>query len=269
MPLIEIAALDDPRIEPYRNLKASHLPRHGRWFIGEGKRVVERMLESEYPVESVLISERRRAEWELRVTPDIPLYVVPQKLGEQLVGYNFHVGVVACGRRQPSPTLDQILPHGATTLTVVVCPNVDNPENLGAILRISSAFGIDAVILGRACSDPFSRRVLRVSMGTVLRLPIIEANDLERDLRRLRDEWHMELVATVLDDAAERLDQIARPSRLGLLFGNEAHGLEPRWLELCDRRLTIPMHHGTDSLNVAVAAGILLYELTRPDRNAV
>lgn len=269
MPLIEIVALDDPRIEPYRNLKASHLSRHGRWFIGEGKRVVERMLESDYPVESVLISERRRAEWEPRVPPDIPLYVVPRELGEQLVGYNFHVGVVACGRRKPSPTLDQVLSHDARTLTVVVCPNVDNPENLGAIIRISSAFGIDAVILGTACSDPFSRRVLRVSMGTVLRLPIVESDNLERDLTRLRDEWRIELAATVLDDAAERLDQITRPPRLGLLFGNEANGLEPRWKELCDRRLTIPMCHGIDSLNVAVAAGIFLYELTRLERSSV
>ena len=154
----------------------------------------------------------------------------------------------------------------ASRLTVVICPNCDNPENLGAIIRIGAAFGIDALILGRGCCDPFSRRVLRVSMGAALRLPILESPDLERDVRRLRDEWQVELIATVLDDTAEPLAHATKPLRLGLLFGNEADGLDERWLELCDRRLTIPMQEGTDSLNVAIAAGIFLHYFSSRSR---
>ena len=147
-------------------------------------------------------------------------------------------------------------------LTVVICPNCDNPENLGAIIRIGAAFGIDALLLGRGCCDPFSRRVLRVSMGAALRLPILESPDLERDARRLRDEWQVELIATVLDNTAEPLAQATKPIRLGLLLGNEADGLDARWQALCDRRLTIPMQAGTDSLNVAIAAGIFLHHFS-------
>jgi tRNA G18 (ribose-2'-O)-methylase SpoU len=282
MPRIAIDSLDDLRIDAYHDLKAKRLVRDGNRFIAEGTKLVERLLASDYRTESVLIAERREGEWTAKVPAEVPLYVIPQQLGEQLTGFNFHVGVLACGLRKPHPSLNDVLSGklptnaigngdvlsrepvegDASPLTVVVCPNCDNPENLGAIIRIGAAFGIDALLLGRGCCDPFSRRVLRVSMGAALRLPIVESPDLERDLTRLRDEWHLELIATVLDDAAEPLAIAAKPLRLGLLFGNEADGLDARWQSLCDRRLTIPMHEGTDSLNVAIAAGIFLHHFS-------
>ncbi len=259
MPRIAIDSLDDPRVQMYRHLKASNLLRDGHLFIAEGTRLVERLLASDYETESVLIAERREEEWGPKIPAHIPLYVIPQSVGEQLTGFNFHVGVLACGVRKPPRTIDETIPRDNTSLTVVICPNCDNPENLGAIIRIGSAFGINGLLLGRSCCDPFSRRVLRVSMGTAFRLPIIESTDLERDVVRLREEWGVELVATVLDESASPLSKATRGPRTGLLFGNEADGLDSHWQGLCDRRLTIPMRLGTDSLNVAVAAGIFLH----------
>lgn len=268
MPRIAIDSLDDPRVQMYRHLKSSNLLRDGRLFIAEGTKLVERLIASPYKLDSVLIAERREEEWAAKVPPDVPLYVIPQQVGEQLTGFNFHVGVLACGVRQPARTIDQVLPHDASRLTVVICPNCDNPENLGAIIRIGSAFGIDALLLGRSCCDPFSRRVLRVSMGTAFRLPIVESSDLERDVLRLRNEWQFELVGTVLDEAANPLSTARRGPRVGLLFGNEADGLDQHWQSICDRRLTIPMKLGTDSLNVAIAAGIFLHHFTQLDYSA-
>src|SRR5207245_2076779 len=106
---------------------------------------------------------------------------------------------------------------------------------------------------------PFWRQSIRVSMGTVFSLPIYQSSDLRLDLKRLRNEWGIQLAATVLDPAAEALSTALRPAKLGLLFGNEAQGLGSQWTDLCDRKVTIPMHLGTDSLNVSVAAGIFLY----------
>lgn len=274
MPRIAIDTLDDPRVAPYRDLKSQRLVRDGNRFIAEGTKLVERLLDSDFVAESVLIAERRESEWAAKIPAEVPLYVLPQELGEQLTGFNFHVGVLACGLRKPNLSLDTALAQhrlpanlqsGAsepTRLTVVVCPNCDNPENLGAIIRNGAAFGIDAVLLGRGCCDPFSRRVLRVSMGAALRLPILESPDLERDVRRLRDDWQVELLASVLDPTAEPLAQASKPRRLALFLGNEADGLDARWQSLCNRRLTIPMQPGTDSLNVAIAAGIFLHHFT-------
>ncbi len=112
-------------------------------------------------------------------------------------------------------------------------------------------------------------------MGNALTLPIVCSRDLNADLRRLKSEWQVQLAATVVEPTdptdehevtrsmadVEPLDQAGRPARLALLFGNEANGLGPEWLDLCDRQLTIPMH-GADSLNVAIAAGIFLFHFT-------
>lgn len=264
MPAIPVATLDDPRVQMYRNLKAQNLSRQGPWFIAEGVRVVERLLDSTFETESVLLTERRVEEWLPQIPEDIPVYVVPQSAANQLVGFNFHVGVVACGRRRRSPPLEAVLPQDRRRLTVVVCPNCDNPENLGAIVRMCLGFGVDLLLLGPHCSDAFSRRVIRVSMGAIFRQPVIETRRLERDLHRLRDEWGFELAATILDPTATPLDLAPpRPERFGLLFGNEAFGLDQQWIDLCDQRLTIPMAPEADSLNVAVATGIFLHHYQR------
>lgn len=261
MPRIAISDLADPRVQPFRDLKASNLSRHGTLFIAEGTKLVARLLDSRYETASVLLSEKREAEWLPRIPESVPTYIIPQELGSQLVGFNFHVGVVACGKRVPSPTID-VLPRNAERLTLVVCPNCDNPENLGAIIRISGGFGVDAILLGKGCCDPFSRRVLRVSMGTAFRMTVIESADLATDLDRLRDEWQVEFAATLLDSTATPLQEAQRSPRFGLLFGNEHAGLGAEWVRHCSQRLTIPMHGDTDSLNVAIAAGIFLYHFT-------
>jgi tRNA G18 (ribose-2'-O)-methylase SpoU len=147
----------------------------------------------------------------------------------------------------------------------VILPDISTVENIGALVRLSAGFGADAIVLGQHCHDPWWRQSIRVSMGTIFTLPVVQSDDLLRDLRRLREEWGVELAATVLDQSTEPLERATRPNKFGLLFGGEAQGLTPEVLAACDRKVTIPMHHGTDSLNVAVAAGIFLYHFTRAD----
>ena len=263
MPVIPITDLDDPRLQVYRDLKGRPASRQGDFFVVEGSKTVARLLASDYETASVLVIQKRIAEWEPLIPADIPCLVVPDDLGSQLVGFNFHVGVVACGVRRPALRLEHLRLQAAERLTLVVCPSCDNPENLGAIIRISSGFGVDAILLGSSCCDPFSRRVLRVSMGTALRMPLIESRNLARDLDLLRNNWGVELAATILSPTAEPLHTATRPPRLALLFGNEDAGLEPEWLAYCQRQLTIPMAPGTDSLNVAIASAIFLHHFTR------
>jgi tRNA G18 (ribose-2'-O)-methylase SpoU len=260
--------LDDPRLEPYRNLKATNLTRWSKQFIAEGSLVVARLVSSRFQVQSVLLSRKLAAQLPRGIPPACPVYLLEHQLAEQLVGYTFHTGVLACGLRQASPPIETLLPADVHFAMVAVCPNVNDPENIGAIIRLCAGFGVRGLILGPGCADPFSRRVLRVSMGTAFTLPIVESDDLRRDLLRLRDELNFELCATVLDEDAEPLEATVAASRMGILFGNEKHGLDSRWIELCSRRLTIPMAGGADSLNVAVAAGICFYHLRQAGEGA-
>jgi tRNA G18 (ribose-2'-O)-methylase SpoU len=103
---------------------------------------------------------------------------------------------------------------------------------------------------------------VRVSMGTVFSLPMTRSKNLLSDLDRL-EEMDVQRWAMVLAEDAEQLQCVQRPPRVAVLFGNEAQGLDAPTISKCDRRVTIPMRRGTDSLNVNVAAAVALYELTR------
>lgn len=263
MPIELVTDLDDPRLEPYRNVRHTNLTRWSGMFIAEGRRVVERLLTSEYEVPSVLLSDRRYetllAEWPGGWFEETAVLVVPQELAEHLVGYNFHAGVLACGRRFEPFTVAEVLAVCHHSFTVVACPRITGPDNLGSILRICAALGVDGVLLGRGSCDPFSRRVLRVSMGASLVLPIAESATLLNDLATAREVEGWQLIAAAIDAQAEPLADAARPQRIILALGNEAQGLDEAWLAASDRRVMIPMATAVDSLNVAVAAGVMLH----------
>lgn len=251
---------DDPRLALYRHLKRTNLTRWSGRFIAEGEKVVERLLASPFKVESVLLSDRRR-DFLARLPATVAAFILPHDECEELTGYKFHQGVLACGIRRPSPSLAELLPPEGR-LTLAVAPRITDPDNLGTLLRLAAAFGLHAVLLGPGSADPFSRRTLRVSMGAALSVPIVEADDLPTTLHDLKTH-DVHLIATVLDPTAEPLPTAHRPDRLALLFGNEAHGLSPAELAACDRHVTIPMAPPADSLNVSTAAAIFLYHFTR------
>lgn len=263
-----IESADDPRVAAYRNLKDRPLRREGR-FITEGRLLTVRLAESRFPVESVWVAEPFAQELADAVAGRAPVYVSSKSLMKEVAGFDFHRGVLGCGRRVAAATVDELMGPlaEADRVTLIVCPDVTYTDNLGGIFRVAAAFGVDGVILGERCCDAFSRRCLRLSMGAVLRVPIVQSADLSADLRRLREQWDVERMAAVLDASAEPLGQVRRARRLALLFGSEFDGLGPGWLAECDRRVTIPMAPGTDSLNLAVAAGIIVHEMTRPHPN--
>ena len=265
MSTFAVDTLDDPRVAPYRNLKDRDLARSGDRFIAEGEQVVRRLLASDYPTESLLLARKRADEIAPLAPPGVPVYVVPDPLVHQVVGFKFHSGVMAVGRRKAAMTVDDVMAAASARprATLVVLPEIANTDNMGALIRISAAFGADAVVLGEHSCDPFWRQSVRVSMGTIFAVPVVRSDDLQRDLRRLAEHWGVELAAAVVGDDAEPLHAAGREGRLGLLFGNEAQGLAPNHVAACHRRVTIPMQLGTDSLNVAVAAAVFLYHFTR------
>jgi tRNA G18 (ribose-2'-O)-methylase SpoU len=262
MPQIPIEEIDDPRLACYRDLTQRNLTRHSGLFIAEGDKVTERLIASDFEVVSILADPALAERYEQLVSPEVPIYVSSKQLLQETVGFHFHRGVVACGRRKQGSDVDELLTHLAQPRpTLVVCPDVQDPTNLGSIIRTCAAFGCSGLLLGHKCADPFSRRVLRVSMGAALQLPLVESRNLTSDLKQLT-AGGFELVGAVLDPAAAPLANSGRGDRLALLLGSEGHGLTSDWLALCHRRVTIPMQLGIDSLNVAVAAAVLLYHFT-------
>lgn len=262
MPIEPLDDLNDPRLAVYRSLKATNQKRRGLGhFIVEGEKLVDRLIASRYPVQSILVTDRHLERLGPTLPDDAPIYVVPFEKVSELVGFSFHRGAIACGGRLPQPDWRALWAEAEGPLTLAVCPKISNPENLGSIARLCDVFGVDGILAGPSCPDPFSRRVLRVSMGSTLRAPILVADDLLGLSRELGEALGMSFWAAVANDSGAPFESLARPRRLGLVLGDENEGVDADWITRCDRSITIPMPGGASSLNVSTAAAILLYHL--------
>lgn len=259
MPVALVESAEDPRIAMYRALPKSQFAAESGLFITEGDKVTEQMFGSRFRPHSLLLEPSQAERFQHLAGPDLPLYVVQRDVMLATVGYKFHRGVMGCGYRGNLPLLHEVVPPPPARCLLAICPELHDPTNLGTIIRTALAFRVDALLLGPNCADPLSRRVIRVSMGAALHLPLVWLHSPEEQLKQLRDAYQIEVCATVVDSEAASLYDFVPQRRSALLFGSEGHGLAAGVVSLCHRRVTIPMPPTTDSLNAAVAAGIFLH----------
>lgn len=257
--IIQIENLEDERIAIYRDLKRNNIARRQNLFIAEGKLVVHRLLASSLKMHSLLVSDSRLDSIQEILRPDVPIYIIPAKLATELVGFNFHVGLLAAGVQPVCASIDieALPPHSL----LVACPKIVMPENLGSIIRLAASFQVDGLLVGSDSVEPYSRRVVRVSMGNIFTMPIAEPRDMASELNRLKREGGFEIVAANRSATAVPLQAFVRSPRTVLLLGNEAEGISEELMAICDRQVMIEMSSEVDSLNVSTAAGILLYQL--------
>jgi tRNA G18 (ribose-2'-O)-methylase SpoU len=142
----------------------------------------------------------------------------------------------------------------------VICVDLVDAENLGAIIRSAAAIGADAAILSQHCADVLGRRVTRTSMGAVFHLPVAVMRDDDSETSAIKG-MGVHLVGATPRAEAVPLSEYAPASGTAVVLGNEGSGLDDRWIDRCRELIRIPMAGATDSLNVSVAAGILLYTI--------
>ncbi len=253
-----IFSYNDPRLCLYKDIKEKRLYKEHQLFLVEGKHLVKRVVQSDFEVHSVLSTPERAIGLDF-IPSQIKVYLVSEALISRVVGFKFHRGVLALGKRKADIFLQQ---WKAPLYRLVVCPEINDVENLGVIIRNAAAFGVDALLIGPKCADPFSRRSLRASMGAVFKLPIIRSADLFRDIGDLKSRGIAILGSVIAEDAAP-LDGLSVPEKWALLLGNEAQGLGQQWLAQCDRKVMISINSDIDSLNVAVASGIFMFYLQK------
>lgn len=254
---VRIDAISDPRLDIFRSLKTTNDTRYENLFIAEGTTLVERLFQSDYEVTAVMASAQKLRNFESRIPADVTVFEVERDLATQLVGYTFHLGVVAAAKRKPPPSLPSVLPKTGAGL-VLFCDHIIDPQNVGMVIRVGCAFGADAIVLSAGSADAFSRRVLRVSTGNGLFIPIVENVSAEEAVAELQAH-DFSCCAAVLEKDATDLSRYSFPSRSVIVFGNETHGISPAVIDRCDQKLTIPMFNGTDSVNVSIATGIFSY----------
>jgi len=180
---------------------------------------------------------------------------------EQVTGFQMHRGALASMHRPPLVPVADVLRDAHR---VVVLEDIVDHTNVGAIFRAVAGLGADAVLITPRCADPYYRRSVRVSMGTVLQIPWTRLADWPEGASQLHDAG-FEIAALALDEAAVSLETYAQhpPERIALLLGTEGDGLSRPALEAADVVVTIPMQRGVDSLNVAAASAVALWSLRR------
>ncbi len=145
---------------------------------------------------------------------------------------------------------------------ILVLNNIQDPGNLGTLLRTADAVGIDAAILCENCCEVYNPKVVRSTMGSIFRLKIIHEDSFESVIHWLKQN-DIESFAAIVNNSAESLNDISFPKKCAAVIGNEGNGLSRKHFSLCDRQLTIEMKGNTESLNASVAAAIIMWEMTK------
>ena len=176
-------------------------------------------------------------------------------------------GVLALGQVPPPDSQDALLAAAASPKLFVALEGLSNAENLGVIVRNAVAFGAHGLILGETCAPPYLRRAVRSSMGTIFKLRYLQSSDLPVTLRELQRAG-IRVIAAHPHTIGKTISQVNLAEDCCLVFGSEGSGLSKDVLHACNEVVAIPMHRGTDSLNVATASAVFLYEAQR-QREAV
>lgn len=265
MPIIKITALDFPGVEVFCKLTDHQLrnklhPQEGT-IIAESPKVIRVALKAGYEPISLLCEERHingDAADIIMQCGDIPVYTGSRELLAKLTGYTLTRGVLCAMHRKECPSMEDVCREASR---VVVIDGVVDTTNIGAIFRSAAALGIDGVLLTRTSCDPFNRRSVRVSMGSVFLVPWTWLDGTVETLH----QWDFHTVAMALNDNSIALDDpmLKTKPKLAIVMGTEGDGLSQETIAATDTVVRIPMAHGVDSLNVAAAAAVAFWELRK------
>lgn len=245
--MIEITSAENQVIKHIRKLSA-HLWRQkfGETVL-EGERIVNDAAAYGGEVDTVLIREGYTG----RIPEARRLYKAPEKLFDALAETVSPQGILATVKYETKAP-EEVFKGGL----VVLCDRVQDPGNLGTILRTAHAVGADGVVLLKGCADPFAPKTVRSSMGSVFALPIAEADAF------YKPEAYTAFCGT-LSERSKSLFEAVFPKTTLLILGNEANGASRAVMEASEEHLLIPMPGEAESLNVAAAGAVMMYEYLR------
>lgn len=232
-------------------------------FIAETPMVIGRALDAgmspvSFFVESSAL-ENEDVKQVLEGAGDVPVFEAELSVINNITGFNLTRGLLAAFKRCEEPSVDTVL---SGKKKIIVLEDIVNPTNVGAIFRCAAALGAEGILLTRGCTDPYYRRSARVSMGSVFMIPWTYVPKGSDFIPMLHEQGFSVISMALSDDAKDINDpDLQRCAKKALVFGSEGDGLSPATLAGSDHVATIPMKNGVDSLNVAAASAIAIWEL--------
>lgn len=268
----ELSSLQNPRVKDVVRLRDKpERDRTGKFLI-EGYRELLRAIDAKRKVDALFIcpelflGTNEDALIKRVVAQGAELFTCTRNVFQKIAYRDRPDGLLAVAPQShlQLQDLDQILKKKSTPL-LVVAEAIEKPGNLGTILRSSDAVGVDGLIICDRCTDIHNPNVVRASVGTLFTVPVVETSGLET-LKWLKERGIAILAAT--PSAKQTFTQVDMKQPLAIIVGTEQLGLSELWMKEADIQVSIPMNGVADSLNVAMATTLLLYEALRQRKYA-
>lgn len=249
---------DDLRLKPFQQVRDSLLKQNQEILIDSSK-VVSRYLKLGLPLKTLIATENfiHAHRDLLKSYPEADILAANRKVLESIVGHKIHSGVTALGHRPFDIPLQDLDDH------IVFLNGVNNSENVGTIARNALAFGAKSIIADPLSCSPYVRRSIRVSMGSVFKCKVHHCSDTLAALKELKSLGYY-IFAASYSDRSKDVRSIVAPKKSVLIIGCEGDGLQDEVEAFADQCIHISMQDGIDSLNAAVASGILLHHFSYP-----
>ncbi|MFY9285220.1 MAG: TrmH family RNA methyltransferase [Tissierellaceae bacterium] len=260
--MLEISSSNNPLIKEIKGLNKKRNRWKSKLFIIEGVKIVEEAINSEIKIRKILFSNSFLESKEglifyENVKNTYDTLRLKDNLFKDLSDTENPQGIMALCEFH----LRDLTEIGALdNPSILFLDAIQDPGNLGTIIRSADAFDIDGIILGEGCVDPYNLKVVRSTMGSILRLPLYIRDDSLETLMTLKQDG-FEIMVTSLDGSP--IYDIDFKKKFVAVIGNEAKGVNPKILDLADKYIKIPMPGKAESLNAGVAASILMYETMR------
>lgn len=250
-----ITSPKNPKVLAWRALQTQKGREEQQAFLVEGLRMVREALDSDFALRALLL--REGVEPAFALPAGVPVFVLSDRVFAAVSETKTPQGVAAVLSRRIRPLSGS---------RFVALDAVQDPGNVGTIIRTADAAGFDGVLLGPECADLFSSKVLRSTMGSIFRLSFAFPEDLSADLRTLRSRGFSVLSSQLDGEPFYSREEI--PAPFVLIVGNEGNGISAPVKAEATHRFRLPMRGGAESLNAAVAAGIMMYDLMKhPDQS--
>ncbi|WP_160723542.1 TrmH family RNA methyltransferase [Isachenkonia alkalipeptolytica] len=257
-----IESLDNPKIKEIRSLhKKKYRKKFGKYLI-EGKRIVAEALEHGAKIDSIIISSDYIGDETYQESVlnsgirNIELIRVTEKVFLSIAKTESPQGIIAVIHKEEH-SLEKSLGKLPKYPYIVTLENLQDPGNMGTIIRTAEAAGVDLILVTKNSTDPYGDKALRSSMGAIFHVPIVEVEGMEwLSLLKINK---IQVIATDLS-ATKTYGELDYRGGINLIIGNEGHGISKNLLDQADEKIIIPIYGNIDSLNASVASGILLYK---------
>ncbi len=251
--MIKIFDINDPQISEFISLKQSILEE--KYVVVESKNVFKKLISENIKIHKVFTTaENIEFINEHCDNIDFPIYTANNELMKKIVGHKIHQGLMAVIDKPTFISFEEI------TGDIVVLNGLTSPENVGSIVRSCAAFNIGTLLIDEKTCSPFIRRCIRVSTGNIFNIKVYKSTNIEQDLMALKNNGYT-LLSTANSNGAVSLQKFSFPKKSAFIIGSEGYGIDKKILDLSDEILRIDIDDDVTSLNAAIVASIVLYQM--------